>query len=175
MFASLVILVHHKHAGFTHLRCLQPDSAGAPPEACSPTPPASSPFFRQSGAYMRDFLPVFVASRVRGPERRAGAHETHGEAWASKLTPLLRLAARLRLPQAPSVRGLAYSSSFANCEGLSAAMERLSHAARSELRPRRVSQAPQRGAQALALCSPRKLVKSRACRRLQPKKRRILL
>jgi len=32
---------------------------------------------------------------------------------------------------------------FANCEGLSAALERLSHAARSELRPRLVSQALQ--------------------------------
>ena len=34
-----------KHAGCTHLRCLQPDSAGAAPEACRPTPPASAPFF----------------------------------------------------------------------------------------------------------------------------------
>ena len=56
-----------------------PTPLAPPHEACSPTPPASAPFFRQSSAYMRDFLPVFVASRVRRPERHAGAPETHGE------------------------------------------------------------------------------------------------
>jgi len=49
---------------------------------------------------------------------------------------------------------LAYSSSFAICEGLSAAMERLSHAAMSELRPRRVSQALQREAPSSHLPRP---------------------
>jgi len=38
------------------------------------------------------------------------------------------------------------------------------------LRPRRVSQIPQRGAQALALCSPRKQIKICACRRLTAEK-----
>jgi len=36
--------------------------------------------FSAAGAYRYDFLPVFAASRVRGPERRAGAPETRGEA-----------------------------------------------------------------------------------------------
>jgi len=36
--------------------------------------------FSAAGAYICDFLPVFAASRVRGPERRAGAPETCGEA-----------------------------------------------------------------------------------------------
>jgi len=66
----------------THTVCAacSPTPLAPPTEACSPTPPATAPFFRPSGAYMRNFLSVFVASRVRGPERRAGAPETRGEA-----------------------------------------------------------------------------------------------
>jgi len=36
--------------------------------------------FSAAGAYRCNFLPVFAASRVRGPERRAVAPETRGEA-----------------------------------------------------------------------------------------------
>jgi len=47
-------------------------------DAYSPPPPAAAPFLRLSGAYRREFLPVFMVAQCEGLS--AGAPETRGEA-----------------------------------------------------------------------------------------------